>query len=111
MNNKYNKSIRKYQEKINILKVVTMYDLYIRKMHNINTLVNTLTYRFTNGTNLYTIIDPFMCYDELVIKLNEIFNKFCPISCPKLIIKKLSIEYVIKDYGAPLQMAAYHKKL
>ena len=60
-------------------------------MHNINTLVNTLTYRFTNGTNFYTIIDPSMCYDELVIKLNEMFNKFCPISS----IKKINIALTI----------------
>ena len=43
-------------------------------MHNMYTLVNTLTYRFTNGY-FYTIIDPSMCYDELVIQLNEMFNK------------------------------------
>ena len=43
-------------------------------MNNMYTLVNTLTYRFTNGY-FYTIIDPSMCYDELVIKLNEMFNK------------------------------------
>ena len=31
----------------------------------------------------YTITDPSICYDELVIKLNEMFNKFCPISRKK----------------------------
>ena len=51
-------------------------------MNNMYTLVNTLTYRFTNGY-FYTIIDPSMCYDELVIKLNEMFNKFFPISSIK----------------------------
>ena len=56
--------------------------IYIRKMHNMYTLVNTLTYRFTNGY-FYTIIDPSMCYDDLVIKLNEMFNKCCPISSKK----------------------------
>ena len=47
-------------------------------MHNINALVNTLS--IYKWDYLYTITDPSICYDELVIKLNEMFNKFCPIS-------------------------------
>ena len=31
----------------------------------------------------YTIADSSMCYDELVITLNEILNKFCTISKKK----------------------------
>ena len=55
-------------------------------MHNINKLI--ILYRFTNGTICYSITSPSMCYYELVIKLNEIFYKFCPIT------RKKNIEYV-----------------
>ena len=47
-------------------------------MHNINILVNTLS--IYKCDYFYTITDHPMCYDELIIKLNDIFNKFCPIS-------------------------------
>ena len=32
----------------------------------------------------FTITDPSICYDELVIQLNEMFNTFCPISRKKI---------------------------
>ena len=46
-------------------------------MHNINALVNTFRFKWDY---FYTITDPSICYDELVIQLNEMFNKCCPIS-------------------------------
>ena len=55
--------------------------VYIRNMHNINALVNTLS--IYKWDYFYTITDPSICYDELVIQLNEMFNKFCPISRKK----------------------------
>ena len=57
-------------------------------MHTINALVNTLS--IYKWDYFYTITDPSICYDELVIKLNEMFNKFCPISRKKK--KKNSIK-------------------
>ena len=56
--------------------------VYIRNMHNINALVNTLS--IYKWDYFYTITDPSICYDELVIQLNEMFNKFCPISRKKI---------------------------
>ena len=50
-------------------------------MHNINILVNTLS--IYKWDYFYTITDHYMCYDEFVIKLNKMFNKFYTISRKK----------------------------